>query len=1146
MAEFEKAAVKPFYEDAPLDIDFQKRLKSVVVTDLDMLEKICNQENKIVAFDTETTGLVYYKDHIVGCSMSFNGESGFYVPLRHEQPDGTPATFNLPIKESLHLIYEKLLKRNQVILYNSCFDLTMIGQELDKIGVDFTDIENVKFLDAQCLVYFLEPEIKKNGLKWAARHFLGRISPEFLQVLGVTKKSIKTKGKHFGHINPWQEVTIEPQFIELKGAKKKLTEADVLHNSDMLEIGTYTTTGAIYAVCHDDQTEVLTSSGWVRWSEYSGITPLATVNLETDLIEYQEPIGLTKYHYEGDMVHYKAKALDFCVTPNHRMLVYKAQNKAKGVIKKEIKDFNMYEKLYYQPKGKASGNNFELLTSQGVLLNTNQVAKLTALVLADGWVRSRSEKSRGYQVGVALSKYKNYEEIKTFLKSLGLRSNFYRKTNITESWIISDKNIWDLLRPCCEGGSRGKYIPDFIKAMSSSDLSDFIHFYNMTDGSTHNGVHQLFTTSTRMKDDLQEVLLLTGRHSCIYTRKPKDAYIGDRLIAKENCADLYFLYFSDKKQSVGVTRDTSRGNWKNIAYNGYVYCAEVPNHTLITRRNGKILISGNCDSSNTYALYEKLCPVVQDMQMQHNKTTLDPFAFVTDSRLAKAMLHYKHTPISIDSKLMGNFLEDVENQIEETETKIFEIAGKPFNISSTPQKREIFQSLGINTGVETKTGMSVSVSALANVNHPIVDLLTKRSHLEKRRSAYFEPLSKEQISRINYKTCAVATGRLASGKGNEIENTYFSSISVQTLPKSKMCLYEAVYVGENNSDPENILGYKFHPVTPTYAEGNPDKIYVEGFSQELNVRNSLCAPHHIYVETPTEKLDFGFDIIKAENYIRANNLEPERLICEKSNDWYVCSLDISAEELAIIANLSKEPNFIEPLLQRADLHRYMAQKMFPEFDSVDKATQKNLRKKAKSGNFGLAYRGSHLALRDIESEEEQLKIYNAWWSNMPIYRQWQQERINEMMMFTEGDAINHYGRKRRFKHLLTTGRQSDTNSAIRAACNHYVQGLGADYIRICMGRFYEEILKENKNFNEIRFVASIHDELAFAIRKDVLDKWLFKVMTIMETSYPQEFIVPFISNAQIGPTFGFGFDFDYERDPETFKLIEGSKLRLRV
>ena len=86
---------------------------------------------------------------------------------------------------------------------------------------------------------------------------------------------------------------------------------------------------------------------------------------------------------------------------------------------------------------------------------------------------------------------------------------------------------------------------------------------------------------------------------------------------------------------------------------------------------------------------------------------------------------------------MAEFLTEVENQIEETETKIFELAGKPFNLSSTPQKREIFESLGINTGIETKTGMSVSVTALANVDHPIVELMKKRSHLEKKTFSLF-------------------------------------------------------------------------------------------------------------------------------------------------------------------------------------------------------------------------------------------------------------------------------------------------------------------------------------------------------------------------------------------------------------------------
>lgn len=34
-------------------------------------------------------------------------------------------------------------------------------------------------------------------------------------------------------------------------------------------------------------------------------------------------------------------------------------------------------------------------------------------------------------------------------------------------------------------------------------------------------------------------------------------------------------------------------NYDLVDYNGKVYCAEVPNHTLITRRNNKILVSGN-------------------------------------------------------------------------------------------------------------------------------------------------------------------------------------------------------------------------------------------------------------------------------------------------------------------------------------------------------------------------------------------------------------------------------------------------------------------------------------------------------------------------------------------------------------------------
>ena len=42
----------------------------------------CN--GRIMAFDTETTGLSYGKDKIVGFSMSLDSYSGVYVPIRHQ------------------------------------------------------------------------------------------------------------------------------------------------------------------------------------------------------------------------------------------------------------------------------------------------------------------------------------------------------------------------------------------------------------------------------------------------------------------------------------------------------------------------------------------------------------------------------------------------------------------------------------------------------------------------------------------------------------------------------------------------------------------------------------------------------------------------------------------------------------------------------------------------------------------------------------------------------------------------------------------------------------------------------------------------------------------------------------------------------
>ena len=41
-------------------------------------------QQKLVACDTETTGLSFTKHHIIGFSFSWGAENSYYVPIRHE------------------------------------------------------------------------------------------------------------------------------------------------------------------------------------------------------------------------------------------------------------------------------------------------------------------------------------------------------------------------------------------------------------------------------------------------------------------------------------------------------------------------------------------------------------------------------------------------------------------------------------------------------------------------------------------------------------------------------------------------------------------------------------------------------------------------------------------------------------------------------------------------------------------------------------------------------------------------------------------------------------------------------------------------------------------------------------------------------
>ena len=311
-----KVKYEPIWPQAPVDMKFhyyedledgtkvlrmhEENFKLISsVEELEEFAKHC--EGKVIGFDTETTGLSYSIDKIVGFSISLDAYSGVYVPIRHKEQlfiekeeqkvdksgnlmftkAGKPLTkivketilkdspANLDPKQSLDVLYnEILLKAKRVLAHNAEFDLNMLKFE----GYD---INKIKFFDTLILPYLFDPEAKAlAGLKALEKRVLGRTVPEFKEVLGK-------KYENFALVAPKD--------------------------------------GYVYA-CHDKETEVLTEHGWVKWEAYNGTDKLATINLDNDTLEYQTPTKLYKYIYNGEMECCNSALVDYCVTPNHNMV----------------------------------------------------------------------------------------------------------------------------------------------------------------------------------------------------------------------------------------------------------------------------------------------------------------------------------------------------------------------------------------------------------------------------------------------------------------------------------------------------------------------------------------------------------------------------------------------------------------------------------------------------------------------------------------------------------------------------------------------------------------------------------------------------------------------------------------------------------
>jgi len=338
--------------------------------------------------------------------------------------------------------------------------------------------------------------------------------------------------------------------------------------------------------CWDAETEVLTKAGWKPWPQAMAADQFATVNLDTDEIEYQMPTEMIARPYVGEMVCIHGHKLDAKMTPNHRMVVYKRGHTEPSIVL--AKDLSIWDRIKLRGTWRGEQRStVQVETAYGRVAEIDPLvwAEVLGWYVAEGWSASTIQKpGRGYQICISQMKPDGIAQLQALL-DLTPWNWAYRSNSFTASC----KWLWEQVSPLGLQGAR--YVPQWIKDSSPDVIEAFIRGAVAGDGWTQGNTRTYASISRRLADDMQELFFKIGRTASVRVGRTA----GQMTINGRTHATQEQYWTCEWTTPHGLLRDSANvPNFSREMYSGMVYCATVPNGTLVVRRNGKPMVAGNC------------------------------------------------------------------------------------------------------------------------------------------------------------------------------------------------------------------------------------------------------------------------------------------------------------------------------------------------------------------------------------------------------------------------------------------------------------------------------------------------------------------------------------------------------------------------
>ena len=434
------------------------------------------------------------------------------------------------------------------------------------------------------------------------------------QIVVTANTASQLSGKTWRELKKWNDRAINKRHFRWTKTKfEHMADPDTWfaqavpwseHNSEAFA-GTHESSGVLILFdesCFSADTEVLTDSGWKLFSELTG-EELIMARKPDGSCGLEKPLAIHKSYRKGDMRMVRKRGASFMVTPNHRM-IYQSQRGVEAI--EEIDKIPMRYWIAPRHAGDLADETMDTFVLPGFSSARKSwdpiSIKMHEWMYFLGWYASEgSTDKRKQKTGVVAHNclritngdLSSLESLQDLVAGWGISSTIV-STSTTPQIVIHSRQLAEYL--ASHGfWSTNKRLPPEFRYASRRDLQYFIDSYIEGDGYWNGDRGIAYTSSKALADDVQELFWRAGYLSTITERVTSGSRIDGREIKASHG---YVVSLAPNAGSLHV----KDGDIKTVPYEGMVYCVTTPSGTLLTRREGRILWTGNSAIADT--IYE--------------------------------------------------------------------------------------------------------------------------------------------------------------------------------------------------------------------------------------------------------------------------------------------------------------------------------------------------------------------------------------------------------------------------------------------------------------------------------------------------------------------------------------------------------------